>query len=231
MPFTTTQRQNVTVTTTTTTTVYTPSTTTSSSITQFSTSYPQPLPLIPSNSSEVAETVNWNSSLELVLTINESTMRSGEGVNLTYYFANPSDENITLNSTWKFAAPGLNDTPCGTFVAPAVYSGLYVSANVSQATPLPLWPPNEGVSCPVSAHGGSYTFIADSEFLPNSPAWASLSISGYLIPAHSCPYYNGTTIYNIETNCWVTQPFEKGTYTLAVGDEWNDLVLLYLSVL
>jgi hypothetical protein len=231
IPYTLTKLQNVTATSTTTTTVYSPPTAILSTSSQVPTSYPVPLPLNPPNSSTVAVTVNWNSSLNLILMINASVIESGQSVNLTYYFANHTDENITLNSIWKFAAPGLNDTPCGTFVAPAVYRGVYSSVNVSQATPLPLWPPNEGVSCPIGEHGPSYTFLANSEYLPNGPAWASLSNSGYLIPEENCPYYNGTTILDTEPTCWINQSFQKGTYTLAVGDEWSDLVLLYLNVL
>ena len=220
--FTVTTVENQTVTTTTTTTVY-PSSSAITSVASFSATYPPPV--IPKNSSTAAVTVNQNSSLELVMMINATTITSGQGIDIEYYFANPTNQNITLNSVWKFAAPGTNDTYCGNLVGPAVYAGVYTGQNVSEAIPLVLLNPDYGVSCPVGMHASTYSFFADSG---TSPSF--FPISGYLVPASNCPYYNGTTILDIEPHCWVTQSFPKGVYTIAVGDEWEDVVLLYLRV-
>jgi hypothetical protein len=202
--------------------------TSSASIAAVSTTYSTPIIL--KNSSTAAETGNRNSSLQLVLRTNDSTIRSGQGLNIEYYFANPTSKNITLNSIWKYAMP-YETPPCGGLVIPSLYLGVYTKANISQATPLNLWQPNMGTGCPIASSAPSFTFLANSTKLSNSGTDTFMPIYGYLIPAHNCPYYNGTTIYNTEANCWIIQKFPVGTYTIAVGDEWNDLVLLYLTVM
>ncbi len=162
--FTVTTVENQTVTTTITTTVYMRSSTTTS-VTSYSTTYPSPV--IPKNSSTEAVTVNRNSSLELVMMINATTIKSGQDVDIEYYFANPANQNITLNSVWKFAAPGTNDTYCGNLVGPAVYAGVYTGQNVSEATPLVLLNPDYGVSCSIGTHASSYRLLADSGTSPS----------------------------------------------------------------
>jgi hypothetical protein len=226
IPVATTDQQNFTVTIT--TTVYTVWPSTSSSAITVT---PYPAPVIPKNSSIADVTGDWNaSSLQLVLKINASEIISGQGVDIEYYFANPTSQNITLNSIWKYAMP-YETPPCGGLVIPALYLGVYTKANISQATPLNLWQPNMGTACPSGGRAFSYTFLPNSTQLSNSPTDTWMPIYGYLIASHNCPYYNGTTIYNTEANCWITQPFPSGNYTIAVGDEWNDLALLYLTVM
>ncbi len=193
---------------TTTATIF-PSTSTSVSTIYYPTNYPPPV----KNSSTVAATRNWNSSLYLVELINSTTITNPyAGFTVFYYFTNPTNQDITLQSMRKFSAAGMPAGDCPTFVVPALYSGIYTQSNISQAAPVQIFPSTGGSACPESDYGRFWTFLANSTYLTNSPTMTSVNITGYFAELPNCTM-----------ECWYVHPLDAGRYTVAVGDEWGDI--------
>jgi len=171
--------------------------------------------------------------LSLKLSINATTITSGESVNVTAgeYNTLPRTNNVTASRDWP-PVKGLGIGICGTLNEPfgmAVFRGYYTTSSVRTASPLMRYEPNELVNCPMILSG-----IASYSFYPNSP---NAQISGSCTPN---PCLEGAIKASFEVNgFWNTVPIAgqsyhaeltPGVYTVAAGDEWGHLLLLYFVV-
>ncbi len=158
----------------------------------------------------------------LSLNLQISTTRINLGGSITINVTETNTRGAPLNesaaSSW--ALQGLRMNACYASVYPfgaVVYLGHYTNQNVSKAVPMRIFPL---IPCPLLLrYISGYYFQANSnsaQVLPESaqglPMTAGLVVSG-----------NYTTGYN------QTQ-FPKGQYTVAAGDEWGAVVLLYFIV-
>lgn len=194
---------------TTTTTVQPTTSITAVTTITYETTAPPPV----ENSSTLAATRNWNSSVYLVEEINSTTISNPYlGFTVYYYFDNPTNQDVTLQSIWKFPAPGMVNEICIPPILPALYEGYYTQANFSEATPLSIIPIG-GTTCPLFIHARFFTF-SNAAILSNS-----FPIPGYFAELPNCT-----------SECWYTHQLNLGKYTVAVGDEWGDLTLLYVTV-
>ena len=163
-----------------------------------------PPAIIPKNSSTIAATRYLNASVYLVALISTAKVTNSYiGFSLEYFFANPTNQNVTLQSIWKFPAPGMINGACVPAALPALYSGFYSRSNISEAKLLPITETGGG-DCSQQTHGAQFTFLKNSTNFSNSPT------------ENSFPVYMGD--------------FSPGIYTVAVGDQWGDLVLLYVTL-
>jgi len=169
--------------------------------------------------------------LSLRLSINATTIMSGQTVNVTVgdYNTLRTMENFSVLNSWPLK--GLAVGPCGTLNEPfgvAVFRGYYAASSISSAKALQLFAP--GIyTCPAILSG-----ITQYSFYPQSSVaqiWGSCS-------PEPCPFR--TNPQSIRVNgFWNTVPIVQysyhteltpGVYTVAAGDEWGQLVLLYFVV-
>ena len=154
------------------------------------------------------------------LELNGSRMTSGAALEVTVSDYNPSSVALNISKESGWAVKGLATGRCPSLDLPvgiAVFQGRYTSANVSQATPLRIFPM---VICPdVIRYITGYLFQPMSDnatILPGSgetPMMAEVSVSGTF----------GTTVNRSNQ----LTPFSPGTYTVVAGDEWGNLVFAY----
>jgi hypothetical protein len=152
-----------------------------------------------------------NHDLEIVLTINATQLQSGQWLNVSAYDVNTTTHEYaqlsSLTTTFNFSAPTAK-IPCGPRPTVfSVYSGIYSSQNVSQASPLQVfWPGGE--SCPAAGF----------------PSFVSIQpINGY--------YFTTTcTDSTNSTFCPQFIDFPEGTYTVAALDLYGGMSLLYFKV-
>jgi hypothetical protein len=162
--------------------------------------------------------------LELRLSVNASSA----GGNVTVFIA--ADEYNTLASAnnvskaTEWGLQGLSLGPCGTGAYPfgvALYSGTYTAANISQATPLRIYPL---VPCPLYIRLiTGYVFQPASDLavvLPSGPNATATPMSANV---------TATAVYASGLSSSST-PLGPGTYTVAAGDEWGSVVLTRFTI-
>ena len=162
--------------------------------------------------------------LVIRLILNSSRITSGAsiGINVSDYNTFPMELNLSEASDW--ALNGLATGGCPSLYLPfgiAVFQGTYTSANVSQATPLPIF---QVVACPMLVR-----FITGYLFQPMSDN-ATVLPGTEVTPMATVVPVNG--IYNytgIKLNQLI--PFSPGTYTVVAGDEWGNLAFAYFVVM
>jgi hypothetical protein len=195
-------------------------------------------------SPEAAEYTNQTSGLELELATNVSVIFakpqfSNEShailvmVSLLNTLVSPN--NLTAARNWPLPdlAPGL----CSDYNQPFgidIMKGYYTRANITSASPLQLFaqqycpvyfPPAYFVFDPKSNYVNTVSQKNTSEYTnPLGDAEREIPLSGYC-----CTDVIGTK--NCTCITYGAIPFQVGTYTVAGGDEWGDLVLLHFSVL
>jgi hypothetical protein len=189
-----------------------------------------------STASESSTTVQTSGSytnsaqgLELRLTVNESSA-AGSGVNATVFISVEEYNTLgTANNVSKateWGLQGLSLGPCGTQAYPfgvALYSGTYTAANVSQATPLQIYPI---VPCPLFIRlVTGYLFQPASDMavvLPSGPNATATPMSANVTATGV--YGKGGAPSSSPT------PLGPGTYTVAAGDEWGSVVVEHFTI-
>lgn len=169
--------------------------------------------------------------LELRLALNSSLIQPGErlGVTVSEFNTMSVENNVTKASLW--AVPGLSLGACAGeeySVYPfgiAVYQGNYTAANLSQATPLRIYPV---VACPMLLRlvtGYLFQPMNDSAvILPSSDSQAltlmkaNVTVSG------------AYTLGSPPLSDTAPQQLSPGVYTVAAGDEWGALETIHFTV-
>jgi hypothetical protein len=166
-------------------------------------------------------TVNLHTGLRLGSVLDVTQAKSGEPIRITMNETNTLPQRVNMTSAKNWSLPHLTLGGCGTGNLPfglEVLRGYYTQANVSSAVSLELFPPGP-YNCPAIMSIQYYSFrpLSDSfSFYPTmhavqTPAIASVTVTGY---------YSSGTLHNLE----------PGIYTIAMGDEWGQLELLYFFV-
>lgn len=183
-----------------------------------------------------AETANSTLGLELDLSVNSTTIQSGQAINVSVSITNTlqSLNNVSANLFW--ALPSLanfssSPFPCPQWYSFLVFSGYYTVSDISKASdPLYLFPPGVEISCPFrtfsqfifhplsSQFNTSTTNPPDFDLVDNSNQ--TFSITGYYTTAQGYVTSNGIL---------PPPPFPQGVYTIVAGDEWGQLVLLHFA--
>ena len=170
--------------------------------------------------------------LTLGLELNATTITSGQTIELTAseYNSLPTMNNVTGASDWPIK--GLGVSVCGTVNDPfgiAVFRGYYTASDISSAKALQRYPPYGLTSCPMIL-----SEISQYQFYPKS---SRMQIWGSCSP-ELCQVVNATASLSVN-GFWTGVPIiaynvhmslAPGVYTVAAGDEWGQLVLLYFAV-
>jgi hypothetical protein len=165
--------------------------------------------------------------LKLALTLNSSTISSGQGIAATVEDLNTMTTPLNISAAADWPIGGLSTGPCGSLNYPigiAVLKGNYELANVSSVNALQIYQPGP-YACPM--------ILSDIEGFYFQPSSDNATVLGSCQPeASGCfsetvnstvtfsGYYSGTTF----------TPFPAGTYTVVAGDEWGDIVVLHFLV-
>jgi len=185
---------------------------------------------LPSSLLPTSSVTNPANHLELRLALNTTSIRSGQAVNISMSEFNPLSQpnNVTALRAWPIE--GLSLGPCGTTNYPMgmeVFSGYYTASNVSSARSLPLDPP--GIyNCPmILSSVGSYSFhplSSEADVYGSCTAGPCLTLN-----VTSATLVSGYWASGFLTN-GTFRALSPGTYTIAAGDEWGTLALLYITV-
>ncbi len=180
-----------------------------------------------SHLSNATASENMNDSLQLRLSLNATTINPGQTLMITISEFNTlsTANNVTASDSW--ALDGLELGPCGHSYGPnqgplgvEVFSGHYTAANISQAQPLGVYP--SPIACP--------QFIR----LMTGFLFQPLSDRAYVLPdygGNATGVSGGVAVGREYTDLSsVGQPLNPGLYTIAGGDEWGSLLLLYVDV-
>jgi hypothetical protein len=155
--------------------------------------------------------------LQLRLSTNATHLQYGGGVEISAseYNTAATPENISAANNWPVA--GLSVGACGHMAysfGVAIFQGYYTSGNVSAGQPLQIYPV---VPCPMLIR------------LVTGYLFAPLNDSAVILPGteETLMSVNVATIGTFNESL---TPFSPGTYTVAAGDEWGGLTVLYFSV-
>lgn len=211
-------------------------------------------------SPQAVDSLNTTSGLQLELALNTSVIFAHPVANnesgailvlVSLLNTLATSNNLTASNGW--ALPDLSPGMCSDYNQPFgidVMKGYYTSSNVSSASPLQLFAPS---FCPVYFPPAYFVFDPKSNYVntvssprtsiqlvtsststftrttltenvnPLGDAEREIPLSGYCCT--EVPNANGTSF------TYGSIPFTVGTYTVAGGDEWGDLVLLHFTVL
>ena len=181
------------------------------------------------------------------MTVNGSTIGEGEDVAITATLFNPlpQNNNVSVSSDWPFYGLSMYDEnwpPCA-YYSPLELVVLEGNYSLSQMRETPTGPLFED-SCMESYTINSFNFQPDndsvyvtgksSESLNVStygPVDASVTVTtnGYWDNSSSIAYspdYGSSGLGFLAAQ----HPFVPGVYTIAVGDEWGELVVFHLTV-
>ena len=183
----------------------------------------------PSESGPLIAYSDSTRGLRLSVSINASSLTSGEWLLITTTEMNIHEAENNVSSAQSWSVSGLGLSSCQTSVYPfgiAVYQGDYTLVNVSSAVPLRIFP---YVPCPMFVRlVTGYSFEPNSDLavvLPGAGAptlmGANLTVSGTYSPGLGSSPAGGVV---------APLPFEPGAYTVVAGDEWGSLVFLHFHV-
>ncbi len=176
--------------------------------------------------------VNYSSRLRFTLSMNSSTLSTGQPVEIEISEQNTLLLTNTVASSHDWPITGLSLSPCGILNYPmgfAIFKGYHLQNDLPSADRLDLYGP--GVYfCPLILFGiSSYTFAPGSDSAsinagpsPNPsftiPIQSQGTFNGYW--SSSIPYLSSPTFHS----------FSPGVYTIVGGDEWGDLLVLHFVV-
>ena len=172
-------------------------------------------------------TDDTNDNLQLRLSVNATTVAPGQAFTIAVSEFNTltTTNNVSAANTW--ALDGLELGPCGHSYGPTqgplgieVFSGRYTAANVSQAQALGIYP--SPVACPQFIRqitGFSFQPTSDNAYWLPSFGGNGTAVAGSVTVGSEYPSYSSAG-----------QPLSPGTYTLVGGDEWGNLLFLYVQV-
>ena len=205
-----------------------------------------------SSSSFSSSSNNSNNKLglELFASVNSTELTQEDSsllLNITVIDTLPTQNNVSYANSWAIANMSHLGEPCN-FYSPtgfAVFSGYYSLNNLSQGTPLNLYPIEPMCPAAFIFNGSSIIGVLQNvtsySFLPKSDR---ANYSGYYIPESST---NGSIFFGMfpttlshDQSIFTTNSTEptisyspsasSTEYTLAVGDEWGDLLLIHFTV-
>lgn len=186
----------------------------------------QPLPVSLSSLNKKATSTNTDTGLQLQLSIDSIQLKRGQSIGATVTLYNPleTDNNVSASHSWPIN--GLSISPCGTMNEPiglALFQGYYTTRNISEATPLSLYSPG-AYNCPSILSPGYYLFqpMSDSAIIGSDPSLQAPSPITASLGANGTWTGSGAGVQH--------QLFPPGIYTVAAGDEWGDVVILYFVV-
>lgn len=198
------------------------STTTQSSITSATTTQQ----FVPSPAT--AETTNSTSGLELTLSVSSTVIPSEDAINVSASTFNTlaEENNLSASSDWRLQ--GLLEQACPITnsdawpVALVFFAGNYGNNNISNALPIFVW----GFTECVVSHG-EYTAYS---FLPTNNS-AYIAGGGYdyapRIETQALVWAANSTVGGHFNSLSSSLP---GSYTIAAGNEWGQIVLLHFQV-
>ena len=182
------------------------------------------LPMVPGStttaSGTTSKSVGSADGLELTLRISGTQIPTGGSVTINVTETNTLSTALNISAGRSWPVTGLRMNACYSSVYPfgvAVYQGRYTKDNVSAAKPLNLYPL---VPCPLLLR-----YISGYDFSPNSDSAMVLPGSGFPMRMSAAVVASGNY-----TSGAMQTGFSPGEYTLAAGDEWGALVLLYFTV-
>lgn len=167
-------------------------------------------------------TVESVKGLDLVATLNVTSVSGNHRVMVTVQEFNPSTQPVNVSKGQSWASPDLRMTPCYASVFPfgvALYAGRYDSGNVTGAKPLSIFP---FVACPLL-----FRLITGYYFEPQSHDAVVLPASQGT-PTAMLANKTITGYYSADSQ--QATPLPKGIYTVEVGDEWGAVSFLYFEV-
>jgi hypothetical protein len=176
-----------------------------------------------------AQVTSPQTGLRLALVENTTQLQSGQAVLVTVSESDTLRQGVNVSKAKSWPLEGLILGPCGTLNMPmglAVYGGYYTAANVSSARPLGLFPPS-AYPCPAILLVDRYAFQPLSG---NATIFVNVG-GGVAVPTpeEPTPISQSLVVSKIYV-AGVAQAMGRGTYTVAAGDEWGQLVLLYFTV-
>jgi len=188
--------------------------------------YPNNFPSLNTSSINAADGLTFSMSL------NATSITTGHTVEVTASEFNSWFKTNSVNASKDWPLKGLGVSECGTLNQPlglTLFRGYYTESNISRARALMLYQPNQLVNCPiVLSEISAYSFYAKS---------STVQVLGSCIP-EPCSVINASA--SLEANgFWVNVPLIQqsyhtnltpGVYTVAAGDEWGQLALLYFVV-
>jgi len=169
---------------------------------------------------QTSATVRSVDGLALTLEISSANIALGNSVKINVTESNTNAKPLNESAGRSWALQGLRMDTCYSSVYPfgvAVYQGHYSTQDVSSAVPMHLFP---FVPCPLFLrYISGYYFSGSSDMAivlpgnsPRVPMTSGIAAAG-----------NYTSGNNLER-------FGPGQYTVAAGDEWGAVVLLYFTV-
>jgi len=211
-------------------------------------------------SPEEVQSLNSTSGLQLELATNVSVIyvhpqfpNESGGILVLISLLNTLSTSNNLSAAQDWPLPDLSPGMCSNYNQPFgidVMNGYYTSTNISNASPLPLFAPS---FCPVYFPPAFFVFDPKSNYvnMESSPATSILLVTNSTstitmtstrqntnplgdaereIPLNG---YCCTEVPNSAGTSFTygSIPFQVGTYTIAGGDEWGDLVLMHFTVL
>lgn len=149
------------------------------------------------------------------------------GISVSEFNTQTTPNNVTKAQDW--AVTGLSLGPCATegySIYPfgvAVYKGAYTGSNISEASPLNIYPT---VACPMLIR-----LVTGYLFQPLNDSAVILPSNGASpTPMRRAVAVNGTyAVARVPLESSL-QPLGPGVYTVAAGDEWGALVTLQFTV-
>jgi hypothetical protein len=173
------------------------------------------------------DSMNATIGLDLKLSLNSTLLATNGGIAVNITELNIRNTTNKVNASRDWPIDNLALGPCGTVNYPMgleIFQGYYTQSNVSSArAPLSIYQPGE-YACPmILSNIGSYQFGPLSD---NAQIYGSCS-SG------SCFQLNVTSEIDVG-GYWSSHSsfssFPSGTYTVAGGDEWGQMVILHFTV-
>jgi hypothetical protein len=176
--------------------------------------------------------VNDSSKLRFTLSMNSSTLATGNAAEIEISEQNTLLLTNTVASAHGWPTPGLTDSPCGVLNYPmgfAIFKGYHLQTNLPSADRLDLYGPGL-YFCPLILSSiDSYVFASgnDSASINGScgsnpcvtmPMRSDGSFTGFW--SSSILYLSSATFHS----------FSPGAYTVVGGDEWGDLLVLHFVV-
>lgn len=172
--------------------------------------------------------------ISLSLSINSTRLKSGESIAFIIKEENTRIFPNEVRAVDQWAVKRLTLGPCGTVNRPfgyAMFLGKYGNDNVSSAAPLQLYP-SSVYYCPLILIPRSYSFDPISDLA---------GVNGFCNPnpCFQLPLENRDDVAGTYAGVYTTDSrsaaanfhyFLPGSYTLAAGDEWGDLLLLHFTV-
>jgi hypothetical protein len=176
--------------------------------------------------------VNDSSKLRFTLSMNSSTLSTGQAVEIKVSEQNTLLLTNTVPSAHGWPATELTAGPCGVMNYPmgfAIYEGYQLQNNLPSADRLALY--GSGFYfCPLILFGiNSYTLAPGSDSATINAG--SSPNPSFTIPIQSQGTFNGywsSSIPYLSTPTF--HSFSPGVYTVVGGDEWGDLLVLHFVV-